>query len=107
MDDLRKAFSTLGRSFGKSSTTAFYDAWRHMYNVYYDFNFDRYQILSQWISSTTGMKMYQLSVSTDVYKWLVEEHNQYGIKNPSWWKVNGKININETLFTLLTLKFAK
>lgn len=66
-----------------------------------------YKIVSSWKSTSSQVNMHQIVASHKVLDWLESEHSQFGIKNPSWWKVNGKININETMFTLLTLKFSE
>lgn len=99
----RKVIIAKGRQLRSSWTIEYRD------DLWYDFTGSRpkYKVQSTWNSSTSGTKMYQIEYQFEVYEWLENEHSQFGIKNPSWWKVNGKINITDTLFTLLTLKFSE
>ena len=89
-----------GRQFGK---TAFQMQLNQLNSYWHN---DPYTIHHQWTSSS-GEEMYQLSIGAEVFEWLNEEQSQYGIKNPDWWKVNGKYNMKASVFTMLSLKFAK
>jgi hypothetical protein len=51
--------------------------------------------------------MHRIGANDEVRAWLEEHHNQYGVSNPDWWKVQNQINITDKLFTLLVLRFAE
>lgn len=90
-----------GRQLGKSTLIM-----NLPYSHFDEWHTDPYTIHHQWTSSA-GDEMYQLSIGAEVFAWLHEEQSQYGIKNPAWWKVNGKYNMKASVFTMLSLKFAK
>jgi len=63
-----------------------------------------YRIEKSWTDRKSG-KMYRIAVSGRVLEWLETTQSQYGISNPSWWKFQDQINITNTLFSILILKF--
>ena len=65
---------------------------------------DKFSIVKSW-TTRKGVKMYKISVGSDVYQWLKENYDQFGKSDPQWWIVNGQVNINEKMFTLVSLKF--
>ena len=67
---------------------------------------DPYKLHKSW-HDRRGRKMHRVAVNDEVYAWLEEHHNQYGVSNPDWWKFEDKINITDKLFTLLVLRFAE
>lgn len=67
---------------------------------------DKYMIRKSW-TDRRGRKMHRIGANDEVREWLEENHPQYGVSNPEWWKFEGKINITDKLFTLLVLRFAE
>jgi|688.fasta_scaffold33537_4 hypothetical protein len=67
---------------------------------------NKYQLHKSW-KSRNGTKMHRIGADYDVRRWLEEEHSQYGISNPDWWKFENNINITDKLYTLMVLKFAE
>ena len=67
--------------------------------------FEKYQVNKSW-NDRRGRKMHRISATYEIRNWLEEEHSQYGINNPEWWKYDRQINITDKLFTLLAMRWA-
>ena len=67
---------------------------------------DNYRVHKSW-TDRQGRKMHRIGANDEVRAWLEENHSQYGVANPDWWKFENKINITDKLFTLLVLRFAE
>lgn len=67
---------------------------------------DKYRIQKSW-HDRRGRQMHRIAANDEVRAWLEQEHSQYGVNNPDWWKFENKINITDKLLTLLVLRFAE
>jgi hypothetical protein len=67
--------------------------------------FEKYQVNKSW-NDRRGRKMHRISATYEIRNWLEEEHSQYGINNPEWWKYGGQINITDKLYMLLVMRWA-
>ena len=67
---------------------------------------NHYNLKKSWCDRR-GRKMHRVGCSKEVMDWLEENHSQYGVANPEWWKFERCINITDKLFVLLTLRWAE
>ena len=67
---------------------------------------DKYHIRKSW-TDRRGRKMHRIAANDEVRVWLDQEHSQFGINNPDWWKFQNQINITDKLYTLLVLRLAE
>jgi hypothetical protein len=66
----------------------------------------KYHVNKSW-QDRRGRKMHRIGANDEVRAWLEENHSQYGVANPDWWRFQNQINITDKLFTLLVLRFAE
>lgn len=68
-------------------------------------NIDPIFVVNTYTSSITKERRHLIEVNDEVYYWLKENYNQYGIKNPEWYLVKSKVNISDKLLLIVKLKW--
>ena len=91
-----KMITSMGRQFGKRIDTMIFDdlfASR-----------DKFYVVKTW-KTRKGTTIRRLRVGGDVYQWLKENYDQFGKKDPAWWKFDGMINLTDKMLVLLLLRY--
>jgi hypothetical protein len=98
---------SMGRRLGKSTWLQAYT--QHITgDVYWDdtlAEIEKYSITKTW-NDRRGRKMLRINATREVRVWLKTDCSQFGVSDPLWWEFDGLINIRDTLYTVLVMRWA-